>query len=256
MIEEILPEGKVAAEAAFSDFPAEPGLGLFPEEAALVARAVPQRRLEFATVRLCARRALGRLGVPPAPLLWGRRGAPAWPHGIVGSLTHCAGFRAAAVARGEDVASLGIDAEPDKPLPDGVLDAIALRREVIRLRELNDCHPGVCWDRLLFSAKESVYKTWFPLTGRELDFDEAEIRIDPTPDTVSEDSPLGSCTGGFTARLLVPPPTVGGQELTSFSGRWLVRRGLVVTGIALVRVPTAASSPLREVPLPGDVVRA
>ncbi|WP_255955040.1 4'-phosphopantetheinyl transferase family protein [Streptomyces odontomachi] len=238
MIEEIVPD-RVVAEEAFSDLPSGPELGLFPEEAALVARAVPERRQEFATVRACARRALGRMGLPPAPLVWARRGAPVWPDGIVGSMTHCKGFRGAAVARSADVASVGIDAEPDQPLPAGVLDAIALRKEAIWLRELTDCHPGVCWDRLLFSAKESVYKTWFPLTRRELDFDEAEIRIDPL-------------TGTFTARLLVPCPTVDGRPVHSFTGRWLARRGLVVTGITLTRVRTGAPSAA----LAGGVVTA
>ncbi len=233
MIAEILPE-QVVTEAAFSDLLVSgPGLGLFPEEAALVARAVETRRREFATVRVCARRALGSLGVPPAPLLWARRGAPAWPAGIVGSMTHCKGFRGAAVARTEDVSSVGIDAEPNQPLPKGVLDAIALRREAIWLRELTDCHPGICWDRLLFSAKESVYKTWFPLTQRELDFDEAEIRIDPL-------------AGTFTARLLVPAPMVDGRPLSSFTGRWVARRDLIVTGIALTRAPATAPAPARS----------
>lgn len=66
MIEEILP-AQVVAEEAYTDVPAEAEAGLFPEEAALVAYAVPKRRLEFATVRICARRALGRLGSSPCP---------------------------------------------------------------------------------------------------------------------------------------------------------------------------------------------
>jgi 4'-phosphopantetheinyl transferase EntD len=222
---EILPD-RVVAEEAFNDPPAGSELGLFPEEAAQVARAVPKRRQEFTTVRICARRALGRLGVPAMPLLSGRRGAPVWPDGIVGSMTHCQGFRGAAVARAADLASLGIDAEPDEPLPDDVLGTIALPEEQAWVEELDARHPGVCWDRLLFSAKESVFKTWYPLTRLELGFEEAEIGIDPL-------------TGTFTARLLVPGPQVDGRRVHSFTGRWLARRGLVVTAIALARVPAA-----------------
>jgi 4'-phosphopantetheinyl transferase EntD len=33
-------------------------------------------------------------------------------------------------------------------------------------------------DRLLFSAKEAVYKAWLPLVGEWLDHQEAEIVID------------------------------------------------------------------------------
>ncbi|NDZ87966.1 4'-phosphopantetheinyl transferase, partial [Streptomyces sp. SID10115] len=63
---------------------------LFPAEEAVVANAVDKRRKEFTTVRHCARTALARIGVPAAPILPGHRGAPGWPDGVVGSMTHCA----------------------------------------------------------------------------------------------------------------------------------------------------------------------
>lgn len=198
----------------------DPVAGLFPEEAARVARAVPKRQREFAEVRVCARAALGRLGYAPAPLLSTGRGAPLWPTGVVGSMTHCDGYRAAAVARSTEAASIGIDAEPNAPLPDGVLDVIALPAEHERIDELAGHDATVHWDRLLFSAKESVFKTWYPLTGLELDFSEAELTIDPAD-------------GTFSARLLVPGPVVGGHRLDTFTGRWAAADGFVVTAIAL-----------------------
>jgi 4'-phosphopantetheinyl transferase EntD len=48
----------------------------------------------------------------------------------------------------------------------GVLDRISLPDERAMLGDL--AAPGPRWDLLLFSAKESVYKAWFPLTGRWL----------------------------------------------------------------------------------------
>ena len=77
VLEQILPPGVVVVET-FRD---EPGVALFPEEEAVVARAVGKRRREFSSGRACARAALARLGVPPAPLLPGLRGAPRWPDG-------------------------------------------------------------------------------------------------------------------------------------------------------------------------------
>jgi 4'-phosphopantetheinyl transferase EntD len=217
VIEEIVP-GCVCAREAFED----PGGGghelLYPEEAEVIARSVPKRQREFTTVRLCARGALEELGYPPQPLLPGRRGAPGWPEGVVGSMTHCAGYRAAVVARARDVVSAGIDAEPNEPLPDGVLKSISLPVERKRLAALRAGAPRVWWDRLLFSAKESVFKTWYPLTGSELGFEEAEIEPDPD-------------AGTFSARLLVPGPMVEGRRVEVFSGRWLTRNGLVVTAI-------------------------
>jgi 4'-phosphopantetheinyl transferase EntD len=197
---------------------------LWPEERSLVTKAVAKRRLEFTTVRACARAALAELGVPPAPILPGLRGAPGWPDGVVGSMTHCAGYRAAAVAWHRSAASIGIDAEPHGPLPDGVLAAIARPEEQGWLAELARSAPGVHWDRLLFSMKESVYKAWFPLTGRWLGFEEASVTVDPEAAT-------------FIARLQVAGPVLGGRELTEFSGRYGVSDGLVVTTIV---VPPAA----------------
>jgi 4'-phosphopantetheinyl transferase EntD len=193
---------------------------LFPEEEERIARAVDKRRREFTTVRRCARLALERLGVPPVPLVPGERGAPSWPSGVVGSMTHCQGYRAAAVASAERFLTIGIDAEPALALPDGVLDTVSSPEERKHLAECAGAGRGareVPWDRLLFSAKESVYKAWFPLTRRWLGFEEAEIEFAP------ED-------GTFRARLLTADKPVDG-----FAGRWAVAGGIAVTAIAVRR---------------------
>jgi len=206
-----------AAEEAFSD---PPGVALFPEEEAIIAKAVEKRRREFTTARACARVALARLGLPPVPIVPGVRGAPQWPRGVVGSMTHCAGYRACAVARDKDLLAIGLDAEPHDKLPDGVLEAVSSAEERKRLAALAAAVPGTHWDRMLFSAKESVYKAWFPLTQRWLGFEDASVTIDPE-------------TGTFTARLLVDGPRFNEVPLAGFTGRWLVDRGLIITAIAV-----------------------
>lgn len=227
MIEELLPESVVAVEARADDVTGgAEGIELYPEEEAIVARAVPKRRREFAVVRACARRAMEKLGVPPRPILPGERGAPGWPEGLIGSMTHCDGYAAAALVRAADLASLGIDAEPHSALPEGVQEAIALPAEEARLRRLVADHPSVHWDRLLFSAKESVYKAWFPLTGRWLDFAEADIEVSVDP---------GGRSGALRAALLVPGPVVDGRRVDAFEGRWTVRQGLVATAMSVPR---------------------
>ena len=203
MIADILPP-QVAADEAFGDLP---DVVLFPGEQAVIVNAVDKRRREFATARACARAALAKLGMPPAPIVPGLRGAPQWPPGVVGSITHCAGYRASAVARDRDVITIGLDAEPHDKLPDGVLGAIASRGEQARLAALAAARPDMFWDRMLFSAKESVYKAWFPLTGRWLNFEDASVDIDPVGRT-------------FNARLL------GG----SAAGRRGGRRGAAIPG--------------------------
>jgi 4'-phosphopantetheinyl transferase EntD len=221
VIEELLPDTVVAVET-YGDDATTP---LFPEEAAVVARSAAKRRREFAGVRSCARRAMEKLGVPRQPILPGDSGAPRWPEGLVGSMTHCDGYRAAALARATDLVCLGIDAEVHEPLPEGVLAYAALPTEAERLRRLAEERPEVHWDRLLFSAKESVYKAWFPLAGKWLDFTEADIEL-----FVDPGERLG---GGLSAELLVPGPMVGGRRLGRFEGRWTVGRGLLATAVVV-----------------------
>jgi 4'-phosphopantetheinyl transferase EntD len=216
VIEEILPAGVASAEA-FGD---PTGAMLLPAEEAALGRSVDRRHREFTTARLCARRALAQLGQPPVAIPRGRHGEPLWPTGLVGSITHCAGYRAAAVAHASQMVALGIDAEPNDVLPpDGVLEVISTSKERARLCALASTDSRVCWDRLLFSGKEAVYKAWFPLTQRSLGFEDADMLIDPA--------------GGFSVRLLVPGRTVAGRPLRDLVGRWLVRDGMMLTAIVL-----------------------
>ena len=216
MIDAILPDAVVAVETREDST----DVVLFAAEEFSVGQAVEKRRREFMTARACVREAFAQLGLPPAAVANGPHGEPLWPAGIVGSITHCEGYRACALARASEVLTIGIDAEPNAALPAGVLGDIAGARELAWLQARRLREPEVHWDRLLFSAKETVYKAWFPLTGRWLGFEDAELTLAPQ-------------TGGFTARLLVPGPSPAGRPLTEFSGRWLVRDGLVLTAIVL-----------------------
>jgi 4'-phosphopantetheinyl transferase EntD len=216
----LLPPAAVAVEA-FGD---RPGAQLFPAEEAAVAAAVAKRRREFATGRACAREALARLGVPAAAIVPGPGREPGWPDGVVGSITHCDGYRACAVARRADLAAIGVDAEPDGPLPGGVLERVASAAEQAHLAGLAAAAPGgPSFGRLLFSAKESVYKAWYPLTGRWLGFADAAITI----------SAGDGAAGTFAAEFTVPGPVLDGRALPGFGGRWLAAGGLVVTAIAV-----------------------
>ena len=206
-----------AQERAAADGRAETiEAGLFPEEREHIAQAVAKRRAEFAAVRRCARRALHDLGFPPVPILPGEQREPLWPAGVVGSMTHCAGYCAAAVAHAGEVSALGIDAEVHAPLPEGVLDLVSLEAEREHLTGLAGQNGEVHWDRVLFSAKESVYKAWFPLTHRWLGFEQAEIVL--------------RTDGGFEATVLLGADHPAGSP-HGFAGRWAVQGGLIATAI-------------------------
>ncbi|NRQ31649.1 4'-phosphopantetheinyl transferase superfamily protein [Nonomuraea sp. NN258] len=205
MLADLLP-GPFACAEAFAEGEGEGEGGTLAEEEPLTAGMGPRRRRDFADGRACARRALAALGLPPGPVLRTSTGAPRWPDGVVGSITHCAGYRAAVVAWQRDVPVLGVDAEPNLPLPPRVLNGIALPEERAWVERLDRAEPGVAWGRLLFCVKEAVYKAWSPWTGRWLGFTEAVVSLDRDG-------------GVFTARL----PRGG------LLGRWGVGRGLLVT---------------------------
>jgi 4'-phosphopantetheinyl transferase EntD len=219
VIEKVLPDSVFAAETLGAD----PDAYLLPEEQPIVARAVAKRRAEVAAARTCARRALRELtgGQGPDPAIpRGAKGEPVWPEGIVGSMTHTAGYCAAVVGPASRVRSVGIDAEEHATLPDGVLAHIGFGEELEQLAALGVGGP-LHWDRLLFSAKESVYKAWFPLTKRWLGFEDAAVTFHPEH-------------GTFDARILIDPATRdGGPPLTELSGRFAVAGGFVLTAIVL-----------------------
>jgi 4'-phosphopantetheinyl transferase EntD len=211
VIASLLPAAVVTVEAGEADWTAP----LPPEEELLVVRAVEKRRREFTAGRTCARRALARLGWMDFPILAGPRREPLWPPGVVGAITHCRGYCAAAVARVTDVRSLGIDAEVRAPLPTGVADIVCTEPERRWVDALSDDH----WGTLLFSAKESVYKTWYPVAGRWLGYLDAELSVDPE-------------RGCFTARIL--PPDAGEVfPWNPLTGRFAIGDEQVFTAIAV-----------------------
>lgn len=216
MIEEILPSC-VAVVDTREDWP---DVTLHRDEQAAMSHPVETRRREFATGRECARRALECLGLPRSPIPSGANGEPRWPDGVVGSITHCRSYRGSAVARSRDVVGLGIDAEPHEALPEHILGDIVRPEERRWLEDLRRVEPTIHWDRLLFCAKEAVYKTWFPLTGRWLGFHDATLLVDAD-------------RRAFTARLLLPGPILQRRRLTTLEGRWLVRDELLLAAIAL-----------------------
>ena len=158
------------------------------------------------------------LGLIPTPIVPGRQRQPLWPLGVVGSITHCTGYCAAAVAHRTRFVTIGIDAEIHDKLPEGTLDLVALSRECEWLQ--SSPNDGIHWDRVLFSVKESIYKAWFPIAGKWLGFKDVLVSFDPS-------------SRRFRARLLVSGPVVKGRTLTHFSGRYVIVAGRVLTAVSL-----------------------
>ncbi len=156
---------------------------------------------------------------------------PRWPDGLVGSMTHCDGYCAAALSAPPTSSPSASTPNRTGRSPEGVGPSVFLPAELTRLDQLAARYPAVHWDRLLLSAKESVYKAWFPLTRKWLDFSEADITLRPDPE--------GEQSGALRAVLLVPGPSVGGRPLQVFEGRWVVREGVVATSVVIPHAPAA-----------------
>lgn len=218
MIAEVVPAG-VRAREAFDDDGPDSSITLFAAEQAVVEGVYDERRKEFTTVRGCARAALAALGVAPAPLVPGPLGAPGWPAGVVGSMTHCRSYRAAAVALTEDFAALGIDAEPREPLPRFMAERIVTDVEAGWLRQDFPSAVGLPLDRLLFCAKEASYKAFSPWTGPRFGFRDFTVRLRPD--------------GTFRAIPPAPEKPVSSAVPAELTGHWAASSSLLLSVVAL-----------------------
>ena len=144
---------------------------LLKEEVPALAASVVKVRRASGAARIVARQLLTQLGYANCPLPKGPAGAPVWPAGIVGSLAHDSRVAVAAVGMRADVGALGIDVEPAECLPSELLDLVATPQERLNLGD--DVYRG----RLLFVAKEAVYKAVHPLDQTFLEHHDVEINL-------------------------------------------------------------------------------
>ena len=207
MLELILP-ARVECEECFGE---APDAVLFPEEEQIISHAVPARRRDYATVRSCARTCLERLGYP------GFRSCPGSP------VPHLADRGA-----GQHDPLHRLRRRRPRPTPTDLRSWYRrrTRRTAARRRPGPGRHPAEQdrlaatpsepdspnWDRLLFSAKEAVYKAWFPLVGDWLDHQQAEILINPHNQT-------------FTALLSRDELIINGHHIHRLHGRWTRNEG-------------------------------
>ncbi|HTY72360.1 MAG TPA: 4'-phosphopantetheinyl transferase superfamily protein [Actinomycetes bacterium] len=151
---------------------------LFPEERALLPAGDPARTREFAAGRLGARRCLAGLGAPASgPLLSDASGAPSWPEGVRGSITHKPRLCLVAVADVGTVSGIGLDLEEMAPLPRLAWRAVLTEREIER-------HAGSrgvldpTRSRLILCAKEAFYKWRCSSGGAPPDLHGIEVDLD------------------------------------------------------------------------------
>lgn len=188
-----------------------------PEEMAAVKGAVPRRLAEFHAGRAAARAAMVALGFPPRPIPMGPDRAPIWPEGLTGSISHSESACVAAVGLRGDWVSVGVDLEEATPLDPLLVAEVCTKAEQVWLGKQLPSERGLM-AKLIFSAKEAVYKAQYPLSGELFGFDALELRIDRE-----------LCT--FEAVFQSPQgPIAAGAILT---GSYAHAAGLLVTGVAV-----------------------
>jgi len=140
-----------------------------------IERAVEKRRREFSAGRCCARQALRQLGCTDAPIVRDEHGAPLWPQGVAGSITHTVTYAAAAVAESARMRGVGIDMETVSRVSSVIAGKILTRAEQAYLQCRPDPQERQRLLALIFSAKEAAYKCLHPLVQRRIGFEDARI---------------------------------------------------------------------------------
>lgn len=171
-------------------------LALAEAEAVLVAKAGDKRRRDFTLGRHCAHVALERLGVPAAMIGMDGRGAPLWPEGTLGSITHTGGHAASIVARRRDFAALGLDAEQADGVTPRLFPRLFGAAERAFLAGLSEAEAGQA-AAVMFSAKEAYYKACLGQAGG-LDFHGLLVSLEREAFTVRDEGG-GHARGRFTA---------------------------------------------------------
>ncbi len=165
--------------------------------------AIPRRQREFAAGRAALRMAMAALGLPPAAIPMNPDRSPALPAGLAASITHTAQACLAAAITGRR--GLGIDLEPDEPLPPDILDTVLTPTE----RNTPDA-------RVIFSAKEALYKAQYPVSRSLFGFDAVAITLE---------------THSFTATFLHAAP--GFPAGTRRTGRWRRAENHILTALVI-----------------------
>jgi enterobactin synthetase component D / holo-[acyl-carrier protein] synthase len=213
----LFPAGTVVAELRS---PGNPEL-LLPTEGAHLGRAVPSRIQEFAAGRLCARRAMAQFGIAGFALLTADDRQPIWPPSVVGSITHTAGFCAAAVAERSKVRALGVDTERMGRVNAEIWPSICTPAEMAWIASLASPERAAAAN-LIFSAKEAFYKCQYPLTHEALNFHDARVEVPA----------FGASEGMFYIHPM-RELAIAREVPLPLQGRYLCHEGFITAGLGL-----------------------
>ena len=167
--------------------PADQDFRLLPEEQAFAESFSSQkRRAEFTFGRINSHRALSRFGLESEPILRNpETREPCWPDSIWGSITHSAGFAAVAVGLKKEIKGVGIDLESfSRSVDFKIRRHVCVDSELEWLESLPTKQANRAL-RIIFSAKESIFKCIYPSTKTYLRFKDAAVTINETENNFS-----------------------------------------------------------------------
>ena len=139
------------------------------------------RKEHYRSGRICAGEVLSKLGTIGQPVLRDpQTREPLWPEGISGAITHSGNWAAAAAGKTSDVLGIGIDLEDlERQVDSRISRHVCLPEEQ---KWLQECGEDFLEQNLkiIFSAKESIFKAFFPYTRTYLHFHDARILMEQT----------------------------------------------------------------------------
>ncbi len=163
-----------------TDSSVPPVFPLLPEEEEfLVGLNSAKRQSEFSLGRRCAHQALAKFKLESEPILRNTdTNEPCWPKDVLGSITHSGKYAAAAVGMVGDISGIGIDLECLSRVVDfNISRHVCVEKELEWLKSLTPDQANLGL-RIIFSAKESIFKCLFPISKTYLYFKDATVTVD------------------------------------------------------------------------------
>ena len=151
------------------------------------------RKEHYRSGRICAGEVLSKLGTLGQPVLRDpQTREPLWPEGISGAITHSGNWAAAAAGKTSEVSGIGIDLEDlERQVDSRISRHVCIPEEQKWLQECGEDFLEQ-YLKIIFSAKESIFKAFFPYSRTYLHFHDARILMEQTffqkskPDSLSE----------------------------------------------------------------------
>ena len=138
----------------------------------------PKRKAEFIMGRTVAHLALKKFNLETIPILKNfETREPCWPKSIFGSITHSGNLAAAAAGLNEDISGIGIDLEDlSNKINLKISRHICVDDELKWLEKFSPEQANFNL-RIIFSAKESIFKCFFPISRKYLHYKDAYVTI-------------------------------------------------------------------------------